>query len=98
MHTQHHTERIRGTPHFTFWVMLSGAILQALPRNNGIHFFQENLTTRLTLFVLVFCFGKSQLAHDSAHWAKKRSMRLLSQKVGSYSEAPYVISRLHLRL
>src|SRR5690554_4109710 len=68
--------------------MLSGAILQALPRNNGIHFFQENLTTRLTLFVLVLCFGKGQLAHDSARWAKKWTMRLLSQKVGSYSEVP----------
>src|SRR5690625_618198 len=74
--------------------MLSGAILQALPRNNGIHFFQENLTTRLTLFVLVFCFGNSQLAHDSARWAKKWTMRLLSQNVGSYSEAPLCAAQL----
>ncbi len=44
--------------------------------------------TALARVVQVFGSAKSQRAYDLARWAKKCSMRLLSQKVGWCSEVP----------
>ena len=63
MHPKHNGERVRWVSILTLGVVLAELLLQLGPGNQAIHFFQEQLPPRFTLFVPVLGFGEGQLAH-----------------------------------
>lgn len=67
VHPKHNGERVRRVSILTLGVVLAKLLLQLGSGNQTIHFFQEQLPPRFTLFVLVFGFGESQLAHAIFH-------------------------------
>ena len=63
VHPKHNGERVRRVSILTRGIVLAKLLLQLGLGNQTIHFFQEQLPPRFTLFVLVFGFGEGKLGH-----------------------------------
>ena len=60
---QHHLQRIGAAPVLALGIVAGHLFLQLFPGDQLVHALQELLAAGLTLFVLVFGFGKADLAH-----------------------------------
>ena len=66
MNAQHHLQWIRPAAVFALGIVAGNLFLQLLPGDQLVHALQELLAAGLALFVLVFGFGKADLAHGVA--------------------------------
>ena len=63
---QHHLQRIGTAAVLAFGIVAGYLLLQLLPGDQLVHALQEFFAAGLALFVLVFGFGKADLAHGVA--------------------------------
>ena len=78
VHPKHNGERVRRVSILTRGIVLAKLLLQLGLGNQTIHFFQEQLPPRFTLFVLVFGFGEGKLAHTVVRlkWGAQNYLKL----------------------